>query len=116
MNDRPTSRREFLGSAAALGGIAFVGCDMLAGRHVHAQPRRRETLVAGKRARVIDVHAHCAVPEAMGLMGLKLGGPTARPDLSMVNALSERIAARLSDAEKVSILGGTAAKLLGFNG
>jgi aminocarboxymuconate-semialdehyde decarboxylase len=94
MNDRPTSRREFLGAAAStLGGIAFVGCDMLAARHVHAQPRRRETIVSGRRARVIDVHAHCAVPEAMGLMGLKFGGETVRPDLSMVNALSERIAA-----------------------
>ena len=88
-----SSRREFLGSTATLGGLAFVGCDLLDARHAHAQPRRRETVVAGKRARVIDVHAHCAVPEAMGLMGIKFGGPSVRPDLSMTSALSERIAA-----------------------
>ena len=34
---------------------------------------RKETIVAGKRMKVIDVHAHCAVPEALALMGLKLG-------------------------------------------
>jgi aminocarboxymuconate-semialdehyde decarboxylase len=28
-------------------------------------------VVNGKRVRTIDVHAHCEVPEAMALMGLK---------------------------------------------
>ncbi len=41
---------------------------------------------------MIDVHAHCAVPEAMALMNLKLGGPSFRPDLHMTSALAERIA------------------------
>ena len=59
-----TTRREFLGSAGSLAGLVFVGCEMLAVPHAHAQPRRRETMVAGKRAKVIDIHAHCAVPEA----------------------------------------------------
>jgi aminocarboxymuconate-semialdehyde decarboxylase len=31
---------------------------------------RRETVVNGRRVRVIDLHAHCAVPEAAALMGL----------------------------------------------
>ena len=106
MNDRINSRREFLGSAGALGGLAFVGCDLLGARHVHAQPRRREVIVAGKRAKVIDVHAHCAVPEAMALMGIKFGGPSVRPDLHMVSALTERLAAMDSqgiDMEALSI-------------
>src|SRR5262249_28461799 len=34
--------------------------------------RRREVMVAGRRARTIDVHAHCVIPEALKLMGLKL--------------------------------------------
>ena len=96
------NRRAFLGSATgALSGLAFVGCDLLAPGHAHAQPRRRETMVAGKRAKVIDVHAHCAVPEAMALMGLKLGGPSFRPDLHMVTAVTERIAAM--DAQGIDV-------------
>jgi predicted TIM-barrel fold metal-dependent hydrolase len=89
-----TNRREFLGSSAgALAGLAFVGCDLLASRRAGAQAARRETVVSGRRAKIIDVHAHCAVPEALALMGLKLGGPSLRPDLHMVSAAAERIAA-----------------------
>jgi aminocarboxymuconate-semialdehyde decarboxylase len=89
-----TTRREFLGSTAgALSGIAFVGCDLLCATPAAAQARRRLTIVSGKRVKVIDVHAHCAVPEAMALMGLKLGGPSLRPDLDMATTVSERTAA-----------------------
>jgi aminocarboxymuconate-semialdehyde decarboxylase len=85
-----TTRRDFLASTA---GIAFVGCHLLASQPAVAQARR-QVVVSGKRARVIDVHAHCVVPEALALMGLKLGGPTLRPDLPMVGATAaERIAA-----------------------
>ena len=34
--------------------------------------RRREVVVAGKRVKTVDVHAHCAVPSAMALMGRAL--------------------------------------------
>jgi aminocarboxymuconate-semialdehyde decarboxylase len=84
-----TTRRDFIASAA---GLAFVGCDLLAARAAGAQGGRRETFVAGRRAKVIDVHAHCAVPEAMALMGLKLGGPSLRPDLHMESTIAQRIA------------------------
>src|SRR5438552_7190632 len=30
---------------------------------------RREVVVNGRRVKTVDVHAHCAVPEAMALMG-----------------------------------------------
>jgi len=33
--------------------------------------RRREVKVGGKRVKTIDVHAHCVIPEALALMGLK---------------------------------------------
>ena len=36
---------------------------------------RREVVVNGRRVKVVDVHAHCAVPEAMALMGLKVAPP-----------------------------------------
>src|SRR5713226_3336762 len=71
-----TTRREFLGTTAgALAGLAFVGCDLLAAAPALAQAQRRQVVVNGRRAKVVDVHAHCAVPEAMALMGLTLGAP-----------------------------------------
>jgi aminocarboxymuconate-semialdehyde decarboxylase len=66
-----TTRRDLLG--AAVSGIAFVGCGLLHGAAAQAPPpRRREIALKGKPVRTIDCHAHCAVPEAMALMGLKL--------------------------------------------
>jgi len=91
-----TTRREFLEtSAGALAGLAFVGCDLLAARPARAQGRRRETMVGGKRVKVIDVHAHCAVAEAMALVGMKLGDPTpaTRPELNMITSVSGRLRA-----------------------
>ncbi len=85
------TRRDFLGTSGALAGMLFCGCPMLAVPHAHAQPRRRETIVAGKRAKVIDIHAHCAIPEAMALMGLKMGGPSMRPDLHMASTAAQRL-------------------------
>ena len=37
-----------------------------------ARKRRREVVVNGRRAKTIDVHAHCVIPEALALLGLKL--------------------------------------------
>jgi len=83
-----TNRREFLEFSA---GIAFVGCGLLAARPACAQARK-QTVIAGKRTRVVDMHAHCAVPEALALMGLKIGGLSLRPDLVMATTAAERIA------------------------
>jgi aminocarboxymuconate-semialdehyde decarboxylase len=81
------TRREFLESAAgALAGIAFVGCDLMTAAPARAQGRRREVAVNGRRVKVVDVHAHCAVPEAMALMGLKLGASNLPPVLHMTQA------------------------------
>jgi aminocarboxymuconate-semialdehyde decarboxylase len=92
------TRREFLVSTA---GIAFVGCGLLASRPAKAQARRRQAVVAGKRVKVVDVHAHCAVPEAMALMGMKLGGTTFRSDLQLPATAAERIAAM--DAQGIDL-------------
>ena len=89
------TRREFLEDAGgALAGIAFVGCSLAAATPVSAQARRREVVVSGRRAKVVDVHAHCAVPEAMALMGLKLGAPGSNlpPLLHMATQAAERLA------------------------
>src|SRR5215813_3873538 len=88
-----TTRREFLRAA----GLVFVGCSLTSAvgprGGVHAQPRRREVVVGGKRVKTVDVHAHCAVPEALALMNLKLGGPSLRSDLDMATQVATRLRA-----------------------
>src|SRR5213594_139363 len=89
-----TTRRDFLQTTGgALAGLAFVGCELMAAAPARAQGRRREVVVSGKRAKTVDVHAHCAVPEALALMNLKLGGPSLRPDLHMATEVSTRLRA-----------------------
>ncbi len=98
-----TTRREFLQAA----GLVFVGCSLTSAVHLtaaataHAQPRRREVVVSGKRVKTVDVHAHCAVPDALALMNLKLGGPSLRPDLDMGAELPTRL--RVMDEQGVDV-------------
>jgi aminocarboxymuconate-semialdehyde decarboxylase len=49
--------------------VAFTGCEMTAAR-AKARGKRRQVMVGGKRAKVIDVHAHCVIPEAYALLGI----------------------------------------------
>lgn len=68
-----TNRREMLCHAAgALTGLAFIGCGLVGPAASQAPQRRREVVVSGKRVRTVDLHAHCHVPEANALMGLKV--------------------------------------------
>ena len=60
------NRRQFLQRAAA--GLVFVGCGIAGHAHAQATGRRREVVVNGKRARTIDVHAHCMVPAALAVV------------------------------------------------
>ncbi|MCL6645914.1 MAG: amidohydrolase family protein [Dehalococcoidia bacterium] len=72
--------------------IVYTGCELLAaaaaevaqgaaqaaqasargGAGERPAPRRREVVVAGRRVKTIDVHAHCVIPEALKLLGLRL--------------------------------------------
>ena len=89
-----TTRRDFLQTTAgALAGLAFVGCDLLAASTARAQGRRREVMVSGTRVKTVDIHAHCAVPQALALMGQQLGGPSLRPDLDVATAAPVRLRA-----------------------
>jgi aminocarboxymuconate-semialdehyde decarboxylase len=69
-----STRRQFLTHAA---GLCFVGCGIAGHAHAHALAgtRRREVMVGGKRARTIDVHAHCQIPAAMQVAGDRLPKP-----------------------------------------
>jgi predicted TIM-barrel fold metal-dependent hydrolase len=72
-----TSRRDFLktGTAAAA-GLVFCSCGLLQSAHAQQSVRQKlPVMVAGKRVKTIDVHAHCAFTEAVAL----LDGPAALP-------------------------------------
>jgi aminocarboxymuconate-semialdehyde decarboxylase len=79
------TRREFIeDTAGTVAGIAFAGCGLLSATPAYAQApagapspaRRREVVVSGQRVKTVDVHAHCSVPEAMALLGLKVAPST----------------------------------------
>ncbi len=71
-----TSRREMLcHTAGALTAVASIGCGLLTPAFSQAPQRRREVVVNGRRVRTVDLHAHCHVPEANALMGLKVQTP-----------------------------------------
>ncbi len=65
-------------------GLIFTGCDLLQartraqgkapakGKNAKPAARRREVKVGGRRVKTIDVHAHCVIPEALALLGLKV--------------------------------------------
>ena len=62
--------------------IVFVDCEISAGAgpssgggvHAHAH-RRWEVVIAGKRIKTVDVHAHCIVPDAAKLINHPLEAP-----------------------------------------
>src|SRR5262245_46798243 len=89
-----TTRRDFIGGVAStLAGVGFIGCDLLDGAHVHAQGtpvRRREVAVNGRRVRTVDVHAHCAFPQAMALMGLKVNPENLVMGADRIRAMDEQ--------------------------
>jgi len=88
MEDAMSTRREFVEGAAGAAGIAFVACNLTAVPPVQAQGRRREVVVNGRRIKTVDVHAHCAVPEAMALMGRKV-----EPQTLLMSQPADRIRA-----------------------
>ena len=64
--------------------------------------RRREVVVSGRRVKVVDLHAHCAVPEAMALMGR----PAGRTSSLIIERVDERLDAMNAqgiDVEALSI-------------
>src|SRR3954447_23966482 len=67
-------------------GIAFVDCEITAGgaassgggsgaSHTHAHAKRWEVVIAGKRIKTVDVHAHCIVPDAAKIINHALEAP-----------------------------------------
>jgi aminocarboxymuconate-semialdehyde decarboxylase len=72
-----TNRREVLCCiAGTLTAVAFTGCGLVSPASAQGPQRRREVVINGKRVRTVDVHAHCHIPEANALMGLKVQLPS----------------------------------------
>src|SRR5215831_9105540 len=86
-----TNRRELLGHAAgALAGLALVGCGLTRPATAEAPQKRREVIVNGRRVRTVDVHAHCHIPEANALMGLKVQLPSLVVAPERIKAMDEQ--------------------------
>jgi aminocarboxymuconate-semialdehyde decarboxylase len=71
-----TQREVFQDEVGSVADIVFVGCSITDAAEPPlpsggAAPRR-QVVLGGRRVKTIDVHAHCAVPEAMALMGLSV--------------------------------------------
>jgi predicted TIM-barrel fold metal-dependent hydrolase len=62
-----TSRRGFLGAAAAT-GVMFCSCGLLESAHAQGAGRRQAVAVNGKTIKTIDVHAHCVFAETLPLV------------------------------------------------
>ena len=58
-----TNRRNFLKTVAGATAGTFV-----LGRSGAAQPVRREVSLGGRRIKIVDIHAHCGVPEVEDLV------------------------------------------------
>jgi len=87
------ARRDFI-EETAVSGIAFVACGLEGGvGGAQAQTRRREVVVNGKRVKTVDIHAHCAVPEAMALMNLKVTGQPTLPQVLVMTQTADRLRA-----------------------
>ncbi|WP_428660539.1 amidohydrolase family protein [Reyranella sp.] len=81
-------------------GLTFTHCAVTAAAaghgHDHTHPRRREVVVAGKRVKTVDIHAHCCVPKAMAV----INHPLEAPGLLMEDT-STRVAAM--DAQGIDV-------------
>ncbi|PYM22436.1 MAG: hypothetical protein DMD78_14665, partial [Candidatus Rokuibacteriota bacterium] len=63
--------------------VVFVGCTLSSATPGYAEApagARRQIVVNGKRVKTVDVHAHCAVPAAMALVGRPLESPALLKD------------------------------------
>src|SRR3954453_12937740 len=64
----------------------------------NTSPQRRHVVVSGTRVRTVDVHAHCAVPEAVQLFEAATGTRVAVPDTLLLSS-----AARLQAMDEQGI-------------
>ena len=100
------NRRKFLQQSMA--GLCFVGCGIAGHAHAQGTRRRREVVVNGKRAKTIDIHAHCMVPGALAAAGeaaVAAAGPTSMsyPGLQLADERMRVMDEQGIDMEALSI-------------
>ena len=101
-------RRDFLKTVAGASGVVAAGCCILqAGQSTASAqspgPRggnRRKVTVGGRRVKTVDIHAHCAVPEALAMMKLPPGS-SARWDTPQLMIDAERL--RIMDEQGIDV-------------
>ena len=91
---------EFTAAVSAGASASSGGGSASSGGRAHAHPRW-EVVVAGKRIKTVDVHAHCIVPdaakvinhplEAPGLLWSNVGDRLAHMDRSGVRSEERRV-------------------------
>src|SRR6185369_8385665 len=102
-----TDRRTFLKDVADAAGLVFVGCGVTGAGAQSAQRAavtRRPVVVKGRRITTVDIHAHCAVPQANELLRRSAPAPTATQGSLLAldgEALAQRLAAM--DAQGIDI-------------
>src|SRR5262249_32465802 len=105
-----TDRRAFLKDVAGAAGLVFVGCCLAAAAQQPA-PRssatRRPVTVKGRRIRTVDLHAHCAVPQANDLLRRTPPAPTQQQGSLLAldgQPLTQRLAAMDAQGIDVAVL------------
>jgi predicted TIM-barrel fold metal-dependent hydrolase len=96
-------RRGFLKAVAGATGIVAAGCSLAGFSLLDAQQagdRRRRVTLNGRRVKTVDVHAHCAVPEALALMRLP-SGSSARFDNPQLIIGPDRL--RIMDEQGIDV-------------
>jgi aminocarboxymuconate-semialdehyde decarboxylase len=84
------NRREVLCGAGALTAFSLIGCGLARRGLAQTAQRRREVVVNGNRVRTVDIHAHCHIPEANALMGLKVQPPSLVVSAERIQAMDEQ--------------------------
>jgi len=101
-----TDRRTFLKDAAAAAGLVFVGCASTSAQQQSSRTRaaRAPVILRGRRVRTVDVHAHCAVPEANALLRRAAPAPT-NDQASLLNLAGQPLADRIAamDAQGIDV-------------
>lgn len=101
-----STRRQFLGRAAAAAGMTFCGCNLLGRRAAAAANARLPVTVAGKRVKTIDVHSHCLFHDSLDLMGddAKALIPNINGNQEIFIALDQRMKAMDGQAVDMEVL------------
>ncbi|HSX80210.1 MAG TPA: amidohydrolase family protein [Candidatus Saccharimonadia bacterium] len=102
-----TQREFFQDEVGPMADIVFVGCS-LAEAAAPLTPAggaapRRQVILGGRRLKTVDVHAHCAVPEAMALMGSTVSPQALLMVQEPVQERMRKMDAQSIDVEALSI-------------